>query len=307
MRRFIRALIAKITRRPLALSHEEDADGIIAAALYVRRYPNAVVILARPQEIRRDNKLNWFNWFTWDYVADLPCPLKALLRVDHHKTNAPCAIKEFYDPEAPSAAILAIKALGLESDEEALKLVKLSVETDTANISSEEAWLINDAVKGADYNAKVRLVYLLARYGLKALNLKEVKEWARRNKERRERGLKLLENLPLFPFMVLKFKVDLDYSYRGLCIELERRGAEVTCLIVPKSGRYRVYLGSRRNSRYDVSSIAVKLGGGGHKYAAGALIRDLSALYDELKSLTGCRKLKVLIIGEDGLEGVEEV
>jgi len=115
MHRLLQALKAKILGKKLALSHEEDADGIVSAALFLRKYPEAILVLGRPQEIKRD-KLNWINLFTWDFVADLPCPKKAKIRVDHHKTNTPCAEIEYYDPEAPCAAILALKALKLEND-----------------------------------------------------------------------------------------------------------------------------------------------------------------------------------------------
>ena len=307
MKRFLGALAAKVLRRPLLLSHEEDADGIISAALYVRVNPRAKVVLAKPQEIRREAKLNWLNWFTWDFVADLPCPRKVKVRVDHHKTNPPCASTEYYDPNAPSAAIMVLKVLGLNADEEARRLAEISVETDTGNIRSEDAWLLNDAVKGADYSSKVKLVYMLAKYGLRALEFKEVKEWIERNRKRREKSIKLIEAIPVRSLTVIEFDEDLDYSYRGMCIELERRGAEVTCIVVPRRRGFKVYLGSRRGSKYDVSAIALKLGGGGHKHAAGAVVKGPDEVYKELKLMTGLKSIEVFEVGKEGIKGVRYI
>lgn len=96
-------------------------------------------------------------------------PGKVLIRADHHRTNKPCAKVEFYDPEAPCSALMAMKALGLENDPIANSLVKVAIETDTANITSEEAEKLDLAVRFASYPEKIFIVRNLAVNGLQAL------------------------------------------------------------------------------------------------------------------------------------------
>ncbi|RLE65426.1 MAG: Fis family transcriptional regulator [Thermoprotei archaeon] len=293
--RFIKALAAKFRRRRLALTHEEDADGIVSGALYLRVYPDAVLILARPQEIKRD-AINWFNLFIWDYVADLPCPKKAKLRVDHHKTNTPCAEIEYYDPEAPSAATLALKALNLENDPEMVKLVELTKQTDTANIVDDEAWDLNDAVKGADYEGRLWLAYELAKRGLEVLKDEKVKAWIWKNRKRRELTEKVAAMIDVKEITLVEFEKNIGISYRGLCTILEKRGAKFITIIVPKEGAYRPYIGASCRSSYDAAVVASRLGGGGHKVAAGARVKAKEKIYEELKKYLGLEKLEFIVI-----------
>ncbi len=293
--RFIQAFIAKVKGRKLALTHEEDADGIVSGALYLRVYPDAVLILARPQEMNRA-AFNWFRFFMWDYVADLPCPGKARLRADHHKTNTPCAEIEYYDPEAPSAATLALKALKLENDPEMVRLVELTKQTDTANIVDDDAWDLNDAVKGANYEGRLWLAYELAKRGLKALRDERVKSWIRKNRRRRELTEKIAAMIDVKEVTLIEFEKNLDISYRGLCTILEKRGAKFVAVIVPKEGAYRPYFGASRESSYDAAVVASQLGGGGHKVAAGARVKAKEEIYKALKSYLGLEKLEFTVV-----------
>jgi len=295
--RALSALKAKLLKRKLALSHEEDADGIVSAALYLMVYPDAVLVLARPQEVRRTS-LNWLNLFTWDYVADLPCPRKAKLRVDHHVTNEPCAEVEFYDPGAPCAAALALEALGLKGNPRAELLVELARQTDTASIVDQRAWDLNDAVKGADYGGRLYLAVELARRGLEVLDEERVRKWILKNRARRARTERIADAIGASEIVLVEFSRDLDISYRGLCTILERRGAKFIALVVPREGAYRVYLAASRDSDYDVSAIAAKLGGGGHRRAAGARFAELAELYDEVKRYLGLKELEILVISD---------
>ncbi|RLF17556.1 MAG: Fis family transcriptional regulator [Thermoprotei archaeon] len=271
-RRFYDALLAKIRRRPLCLSHLRDVDGIVSAALFVIKNPNSVVILANPHEVVK----GWFSLFTWDFVADLPCPKKAIVRVDHHKSNPPGAVKEYYDPEAPCAALLVMKALGLEDDEKVKKLVEMAIEADTANITSDETWDLNDAIKAASYREKIRLVKGLAEKGIEVLKEEWVKKLIMKNRKKREITLKVCDLIRIEEETLVLIDKGVELSYRGLCIELERRGAKFTCVMVPlRRGKYRLYLGASKDSEYDVAELARSLGGGGHRFAAGAIARNL--------------------------------
>ncbi|RLF11913.1 MAG: Fis family transcriptional regulator [Thermoprotei archaeon] len=294
MSRFLQALKARLKLTKLGLSHGNDADGITCAALFLRKYPGATVVLAEPWEIK-PTWTCWLNWFAWDFVADLPCPFRAKLHVDHHKTGRPCAKVEFYDPEAPSAASLALKALQLESDEEAARLVELANECDTAKIRSQEAWDLNDAVKGSRIEERVTLAKLLAMKGLAALSEPMVKGWIEVNKARRRKVQTLVEKVPIEDFLFIKLReVDEKFPVRTFMLTLEEKGAKLTCVITPRRSRFKVHLGSRRDSGIDCAEIAFKLGGGGHRYAAGATVDNLDEALRRIKEALGLKELKVM-------------
>lgn len=296
---------AKLFKRPIALCDIGDLDGITCATLFKMKHPDGEVVLAAPYEVRR----SWLlKAVTWDFVADLPCPGKALVRADHHASNPPCAVQEFYDPFAPAAAVLALKALGLDERASAVKLVQLAVETDTAKITSPEALALNDAVKGSKYRGKLRLIDLLASEPLEeVLSDERVRESIERYRSVREATEKLAAELPLLELFVAVFKGNQRLSYRYLCILMESRGARLTAVIVPKGFSLRIYLGSA-TKELDVSKLALKLGGGGHPYAAGATIKAfrkskaISKVLSELRSFTGRESLDVVLVSNGKIE-----
>jgi hypothetical protein len=295
--RTLQILTAQIKKKPLALSDAGDVDGIVSATLFKISKPNAEIVLAHPQDVLRSPILRRVYW---DFVADLPCPGKARLRADHHVTNSPCADEEFYDPSAPASAFLAMKALSLDNNPLAVTLVNLAVETDTADIRSQEALLLDAAVKGAGYRGKLRLVELLAREGLEALKREEVREWISRHEEMRKRTEKIAEKIPVEKVTIVAFKKDLGIAYRYLTILLERRGAEFTLVIVPRGlFKFRLYAGAQPSSSYDASVIASSLGGGGHKYAAGALF-NATSLEKALKRVLSVARTHY-VIGDDAI------
>jgi len=297
-------LWAKLRSKKTCLSHSSDADGIVCAALFLKHVKgDGFVLLAEPYEIQRGS---WVNLFKWDYVLDLPCPPKAQVFIDHHKTNKPSSrAKEVYhDPTSPSAAALALRAFKLEGDPVAQKLVELANECDTANITSDEAWELNDAVKGAPRSKRAKLAQLLSKLGLEALKLPEVQGWIARNRERRERTKQLADKIPIEDGVFIELDGEEDVSPRNLMITLEKRGAKVTCVITPRDGKYKVHLGSRDDSDIDCSKIAAKLGGGGHKHAAGATVDDLNKALKVIAKKLGLRKVKLHVVRGTEVVGV---
>ncbi len=273
---FLRAaLIAwgAIVRRPLGLCDSSDLDGIVCGALFKMKYPEGVLVLAPPSVVKSSQLVRLVKW---EFVADLPCPGRARIRADHHASNKPCADEEFFDPSAPAAAVLAIKALGLEENPLAKRLVELAVESDTARLKTKEAILLSYAVKGADLQGRMFLARELARRGLKLLEDPRVLSWARRFEERIRRTNQLLERLPVREEAIIVFERDLGLAYRHLCIELERKGAKLTYVLVPKGlFTVRLYAGARLDGPFDASKLAKRLGGGGHRYSAGATIKAI--------------------------------
>ncbi|WP_252901292.1 Fis family transcriptional regulator [Vulcanisaeta sp. JCM 14467] len=268
MRRFLTALWAKLINRPLALCDSGDVDGITSAALFLRKYPNGVVVLAAPSEV---NKSWWIRWFFWTFVADLPCPGKVLMRADHHRTNKPCAKVEFYDPEAPCSALMAMKALNLENDSVANSLVKVAIETDTASISSEEAEKLDLAVRFASYPEKIFIARSLAVNGLQALSNQRIGKLIERGYRAKKLMLEIANRIPIKDIINIYSPIDLGISYRQLTIELQHRGAKMVNILLRLNRRtFRYYCGADKDSPYDCTRVATRLGGGGHKYASGA-------------------------------------
>jgi len=297
-----------ITNKKLALCDKGDFDGIASAALFKRKYRDGIVVLAAPSEVKTNLLLRIPKWY---YVADLPCPGKAIIRVDHHKTNRPCAELEFYDPKAPAATLLALKALNLEEDPLANEIAKIAIETDTANVKSEESLLLDSAVKGSDYLGKLYLVEKLAELGIAVLKDENVKKWISKHTTKLKTTDDIVDNLinkiGIYKELIIIFEKDLNLDYRYMCISLERKGAHFTYILVPRSHfKLRIYAGANPKSNYDVTKVTIPLGGGGHRYAAGASLRGifrrklvLKAI-NEVKNYLNKDKIEVLTIDKGG-------
>ncbi len=267
MRRLMTVLLAKASGRPLALCDVGDFDGVGSAAVFLRAKPNGIVVFAAPAEVRK----LWARLVMWDFVADLPCPGKAKVRADHHRTNRPCAEREYYDPEAPCAALLAVKAMGLEGDPIAESIAAIAVETDTASIKTEEARMLDAAVRASNYEEKLYIARLLASRGLDALKDAKLVELSQRGLKMAEKVVDVASRIGVSEAVVLYSPKRLPIPYRQLAIELERRGASLVLILVRRGYRtYRLYCGANRHSKYDCTVVATALGGGGHRYAAGA-------------------------------------
>ncbi|BDR92211.1 Fis family transcriptional regulator [Vulcanisaeta souniana] len=300
MRRFLSALWAKLSNRPLALCDSGDVDGITSAALFLRKYSNGVVVLAAPSEV---NRSWWIKRLFWTFVADLPCPGKALIRADHHRTNKPCAKVEFYDPEAPCSALMAMKAFGLEGDPVANSLVKVAIETDTASVTSDEAEKLDLAVRFASYNEKIYIVRSLAVNGLGSLNNVKIRDLVNRGYRAKKLMLEIASRIPIREVINIYSPVNLGISYRQLTIELQHRGAKMVNILLRLDRRtFRYYCGADRSSPYDCTQVAARLGGGGHKYASGAQYKSpffspgkgIEVFINTLKTYLNTDRLEVL-------------
>ncbi|ADY01801.1 MAG: Fis family transcriptional regulator [Vulcanisaeta sp.] len=307
MRRFLSALWAKLSNRPLALCDSGDVDGITSAALFLRKYSNGIVVLAAPSEV---NRSWWIKRLSWTFVADLPCPGKVLIRADHHRTNKPCAKVEFYDPEAPCSALMAMKALGLENDTVANGLVKVAIETDTANITSKEAENLDLAVRFASYPEKIYIVRNLAINGLQALSNAKIRNLVERGYRAKKLMLEIADKIPIKEIINIYSPIDLGISYRQLTIELQHRGAKMVNVLLRLSRRtFRYYCGADKNSPYDCTQVATKLGGGGHKYASGAQYKSpllnpgwgVEAFINVLKAYLNIDRLEVLELSRNSI------
>jgi len=238
-------------------------------------------------------------------VADLPCPGKVLTRADHHKTNKPCAKYEFYDPDAPCAALLAQKALDLEDDEVANRLVELAIETDTANIKTKEARELDLIVRYSSLRHRERIAKKLALKGTDALQDRKFRELLSIGEKALSVINELVSKLPKSELLTIYVPKRSNISYRQLGIELQKRGVKMVNILVKLGLRtYRLYCGADRESTYDCTGIASKLGGGGHKYAAGAQFKvnilkrneGLERFINALKSVLNIDNVELVII-----------
>ncbi len=305
---FIRVIGAKLARRPVALCDVGDPDGVISCALFLRKYRNAVIILRAPAQVVRSR---WLKMFTWDFVADLPCPPggKVKMRADHHKTNPPCAEKECYDPSAPCAAVLAAKLLELENDEHVKKIVSIAIESDTANITTEEAKLIDLAVRYSGYRTKLRLVKLLAELDVReVLKDEKIARAVERGLEAERVMESIVSTLPNREIITLYFPKAREFkiSYRQLNIKIQKeKNAKFINILTRRGFRtYRLYCGADKEGPYDCTQIVTKLGGGGHKFAAGAQYKaplfrpgkGLEVFINVLKEYLGTSRIELYIV-----------
>ncbi|WP_243679052.1 Fis family transcriptional regulator [Vulcanisaeta distributa] len=246
-------------------------------------------------------------------------PGKVLIRADHHRTNKPCAKVEFYDPEAPCSALMAMKALDLENDPIANSLVKVAIETDTANITSDEAEKLDLAVRFASYPEKIFIVKNLAINGLQSLSNSRIGRLIERGGYRAKRiMLKIADKIPIKDVInIYSPPIDLGgISYRQLTIELQHRGgAKMVNILLRLSRRtFRYYCGGadRDSPPYDCTQVATKLGGGGHKYASGAQYKSpffnpgkgVETFINTLKAYLNVDRLEVLELARDSIRTV---
>ncbi len=272
---FLRVIYAKLTHRPVAICDVGDVDGIASAAIFLRKFPKGVVILRAPAELQRGR---WYRLFTWDFVADLPCPpgARVRMRADHHKTNVPCAERECYDPAAPCAAMLAARLLELESDPVVQELIQAAIETDTANIVTEKVRLLDLAVRYSRYGTRLRIAKKLAEQGVESvLNDEKVRKSIERGLEAEriidEITRAIVDRARGEEIVLLYFPKRLPISFRQLNIKVQRSGYRFVNILVRLGYRtYRLYCGADREGKYDCTVVARALGGGGHKFAAGA-------------------------------------
>ncbi len=120
-----------------------------------------------------------------------------------------------------------MKALDLENDPIANSLVKVAIETDTANITSEEAEKLDLAVRFASYPEKIFIVRNLAVNGLQALGNYRIGRLIERGYRAKKLMLEIADKIPIRDIInIYSPPIDLGISYRQLTIELQHRGCQ---------------------------------------------------------------------------------
>ena len=266
--------------------HGDDCDGICSAALILLKFPNAKIRFLNPRSIFTVNE-------EFDLVVDLPKPKKCKVNIDHHKSNLErlkaeglLSPQDVVDPNAPAAALLLMKYLNLENDKKARELVEIAVAADTAR-HTEETLILDKIIKASLNNEEdlLRIAKILAKKGKDFLS----DEWLKKKQKEIETELSkikiflktFVDSLGVNSGFVIVDEIDaISYhSAKDIAHMLLDRGCDAVAVLyrdASEPSKIRISIRVRRDSdAIDAEEITRKLGGGGHKKAAGAITTDI--------------------------------
>jgi hypothetical protein len=268
----------KVNARPRVLTHSEDVDGVVCAAIILKRYPKAIIRTAKPSTrlIGR-----------YDLVVDLPLQrsLTTSVWVDHHATGdegGTCAVR-VHDPGARSAAGILARHLGIKAEE----LVGIADRADSAKYRTpppiglkargyDPAWEVNDAIKATHSRKRfVELAKVLAFGSIEELKkefnaeISHTRE-ARRGAEKTLKWiLKLVEKRKPDSMIILMPPSESSTESGHLVFSLYPKGIKAFAVFYEKGCWLSVAKGF---DGLDASKLARRYGGGGHQKSAGARI-----------------------------------
>ena len=278
------------------LTHRTDVDGVVCAAIVLRRFPKALICTGEPKEDLAGE---------YDIVVDLPLKrgLRTKVWIDHHQTGneGGTADEIVHDPNAPSAARLVAQYLGVGGE-----LAELADRADSASYQSQPpvgeeesydpAWDINDAVKEIKEDSRfVELAQVLASRGVDAVRRKFQREIARTRELRKRadelanRAWNVVRETGADTAVLRMPGGDLSSpTVSGRVVfSLYERGIKC-CAVFYEGG---CWFNVRKDlSGPDVSAIAKRFGGGGHPKSAGAPIDHdrVEAVVEELRKSGLC-------------------
>lgn len=217
-----------------------------------------------------------------------------VVNIDHHTTNEYYGNLNYVDAVAPSTCSILIKMfkeLGLEFDSDLSRRLLLGVCTDSGffthdldlkNIFTDVLFLIEN---GADYNKEILQPLVLNRplgikkyFGLLNANMKFIED------------KKLIYSCVSME-EIKDLGLNLAEIRHGSSAISNIKGADFSFTLVEMEDGIK---GSfRTTNKVDVSRFAVALGGGGHKVAAGFILKDISLEEAEKKVLDVVEELGV--------------
>ena len=276
-----------------------DADGILCVVLLLKKFGNLQrIFFTSPARLKRTltssilkaDRLD--ELYVVDFSADKELLLlssfyKKALWIDHHEwpeLQLPSNVEVFVDKSSPSSTQLVAKKFGVESE-----LVELANQIDRNEVQSEDAIFLRDLVaairwkySNAELQAKLesfaKLLYL---HGLQRFKQSEEVEellqayfrWVERMKEQ------ILEKVKVCEFdskRVAIFETDARVPIFIVCEKLEQHSKapfDVIAVLTHKKDRTKIEF--RTQTSLDVHAIASKLGGGGHRQAAGVTVEEV--------------------------------
>ncbi len=292
-------LVSKGGRLKVA-SHGEDLDGLFSASLVALMHPEDLDIrFTAPYEIRESPE-------SFDIVLDLPPPKGGTrVLVDHHESNLALLSRvrtAFLKPEYPSTARLLYDILREWEPqvEDFSRTVDLVDQTDTGNLDLSSA-LFTAAIRKIFKRKRVDLIKVardLLQYpptmSDDLINLPTVKREV--DLIEREYGDRLRELLYLDGGDALLVRIESLPSYLVPVIQLAAKKYRFFGTITAGSdGALRLSLRSRDDSPLSALEVAERLGGGGHRNAAGALIMP-SRVEDLLAILGSKMELELITV-----------
>jgi hypothetical protein len=260
------------------LTHRADVDGVVCAAIVLRRFPRAVIRTGEPKEDLAGE---------YDMVVDLPLKrgLRVRVWIDHHQTGneGGQADEVIHDPKARSAAGLLARYLGTGTE-----LAELADRADSAGYQSppptgdeagyDPAWDINDAVKAIEGDSRfVELARILSSGGVEAVRrafgeeIARTRELRRRADELADRAWEAVRSAGADAAILLMPGGELSSpTVSGRVVfSLYDRGVKC-CAVFYEGG---CWFNVRKDFEgVDASAIAKRFGGGGHRKSAGAPI-----------------------------------
>jgi len=288
--------------RVKVLTHMDDVDGLVSAALVLRRFPNASIkTFTKRKEMRGE----------YDIVVDLPLlkSLRTHVWIDHHQATIQegrCREK-IHDPSARSAAGLLAKYLNLKEGE----LVGIANRADSASYFTDPplnfkknydpAWDVNDAVKAITLSRRFwELAKVLACEGLEGVRRKFRTEIShiRRLRRKAEKIVQMLskkvEEQKPDSMILLMPKAERRGSRIGghIVFSLYQKGLKAFAVFT--AGGF-CWINVRRGfKKIDCSKVARRYGGRGHRFVGGAHI-GIEKL-DEIKHEFEKAGLKSMIV-----------
>ncbi len=276
------------------LTHGEDLDGLVSGGIFWKLLGKLVNLkFSAPYWAIEDKK-------KYDIVTDLPPPKGGCsLLFDHHPSNVELgrkrAIKSFVKPEYPSTSLLVWELLSKESDLSQLKpLVDLTSEVDSGKYdegSIRFTVVVRKLFSSVGREASLRkvveeLVREAPTSGDELLRLKTIFPIWKDIENEEQAFLSWIGSLPKEiedgRALAVIIYVGRGPGYLSPLIHynLQNLVDLEAVLRISDNGRGRLSIRSREGSMVSALELATKLGGGGHKRAAGATInpRDIELL-----------------------------
>jgi bifunctional oligoribonuclease and PAP phosphatase NrnA len=214
-------------------------------------------------------------------VGEIFKDLKPDLVIDHHITNLNFGRINFIQPEAAATAVILARHLpawGLKISQPVAEALMVGILTDTigfrtSNVSPETLRVAADLVDlGADlhrfyYNAVVRRTFEAANY------------WGFALQKLERKGRLVWTSLTLAERAQSSYPGNDDADLTTILASIE--GCDIAVLFI-EARQDRIKVSWRASNGYDVSKLAVRFGGGGHKAAAGA---EITGSLAEVQSL----------------------
>lgn len=292
-------LLSKSERLRVA-SHGEDLDGIFSASLVILVHPEGLAIkYTAPYEIRASQE-------SYDLVLDLPPPKGGTrILVDHHESNFSLLDKVemvFLKPRYPSTARILYEIF--KEWEPALEEFSATVDLvdriDSGNMDPYSA-LFTAAIRKLFSKRRKNLLRvsedLLSNPPTRSEDLIELPSVKREILLiHRGYGSKLDDLLSLQGGDALLVKIDGLPSYLVPVVQLAAKRYRFFGTITSGSdGAFRLSLRSRDDSPLTALEVAERLGGGGHRNAAGALIMP-SKMEDLVSLLSSKMGLELITV-----------